>query len=111
MVERVRETLSPDLLKPEYEDAGHPMAGHCYVASEALYHLLGGKASGLTPARIRHEGSMHWFLRLPGGFVLDPTADQFDTPVPYDDARGSGFLTRAPSRRTQRLLRRLSPDT
>lgn len=30
--------------------------GNCYVTSEALYHLLGGKAAGWTPHSLKHEG-------------------------------------------------------
>lgn len=84
------------------------MAGHCYVASEALYHLLGGKAAGLVPQVIQHEGGTHWFLRGPGGQILDPTADQFKTPVPYAEARGAGFLTRNPSKRARVVIGRVS---
>lgn len=69
--------------------------GNCYVTSEALYHLLGGKASGWTPHTVRHEGDVHWFLVHESGLVLDPTATQFRSPVPYALARGRGFLTRA----------------
>lgn len=29
--------------------------GNCYVAAEALYHLLGGKAAGYVPHTVRHE--------------------------------------------------------
>jgi hypothetical protein len=82
-------------------------AGWCYVASEALYHAMGGKAAGLTPMRIRHEGASHWYLRWEVGgrtFYVDPTSTQFDTPVPYADGVGCGFLTKGPSKRTQALV-------
>jgi len=75
---RIRAFLPPDLLKPEYRDSPHPMAGHCYVASEALYHMTGRR---MKPCVIRHEGSTHWFLR-DGDRVVDLTADQFETAVP-----------------------------
>lgn len=79
----------------------------CYHACEALYHRLGGKAAGLTPMRIRHEGASHWYLRWEtedGTLYLDPTAGQFDTPVPYAEGRGCGFLTKAPSRGSLRFM-------
>lgn len=85
---------------------GH-VRGMCYPASEALYHLLGGREAGLTPMRIVHEGVPHWYLRwVTDGFVmyLDPTSTQFKTPVPYDEGRGCGFLTKEPSARAQALL-------
>lgn len=96
------------LLKPEYLSAERPFAGHCYVASEALYHTLGGKASGWTPCTIRHEGSPHWFLRGPNGEVIDLTSEQFATPVPYEQGRGSGFLTREPSKRARIVLEKMT---
>ncbi|MBS2040485.1 hypothetical protein JST97_36195 [bacterium] len=107
-VERVRSVLSDDLRKPEYQGNPNPVAGHCYVASEALYHRLGGKAAGWTPQSIRHEGGPHWYLKNQDGTILDATADQFETPVPYAQGKGCGFLTRQPSARTQHLLDRLA---
>ena len=109
---RVRAVLTDDLLKPHYRTRAHrrPATGHCYVACEALFHLLGGKEAGLTPAQIRHEGESHWFLRTPTG-VLDPTADQFDTPVPYPSGTGKGFLTKEPSRRAVEVIRRVQALT
>jgi hypothetical protein len=77
--------------------------GNCYVASEALYHLLGGKAAGWTPMTMRHEGDTHWFLRHESGTIVDPTAGQFQEPPDYARARGCGFLTREPSRRADEL--------
>src|SRR5689334_21414353 len=70
LVASIREALSPDLLKPNWQGSAHPMAGHCYVASEALYHLLGGKEAGLKPQVIQHEGGPHWFLRGSDGRLI-----------------------------------------
>jgi len=81
--------------------------GNCYVTSEALYHLLGGKEAGWTPMNLRHEGDSHWFLRHSSGLMLDPTSPQFATPPDYSKARGRGFLTRRPSKRAQQLMARL----
>ena len=83
------------------------MKGSCYPASEALYHRLGGKEAGLTPMHIIHEGVPHWYLRweVDGETLyIDPTSTQFDTPVPYADGRGRGFLTKEPSKRARRYL-------
>lgn len=103
----VRNCLSDELRKRAYQGHDNPVAGHCYVASEAIYHRLGGKGGGWTPQTLRHEGGPHWFLRHQDGSILDPTADQFHTPVPYDQGKGCGFLTRQPSRRAQVVLARL----
>lgn len=112
VVDQVRAVLTPGLLKPGYrrlvEQGAHPMTGHCYVASEALYALLGGKAAGYKPASLAHEGSIHWWLVSADGQVIDPTADQFTTPVPYENGRCRGFLTREPSARAREVLRRVA---
>lgn len=84
------------------------MRGNCYVASEALYHLLGGRRAGYKPMTVRHEGDVHWFLvHVPTGLVLDPTVSQFQSPPDYTKARGRGFLTRTPSRRAREMMGRL----
>lgn len=106
LVGKVQQALTADLLKPEHRNGAHPLAGHCYVASEALYHLLGGSASGWKPMNLQHEGTSHWFLKRPGE-ILDPTADQFKTPVPYGEARGRGFLTKNPSKRARVVMQRV----
>lgn len=80
------------------------MRGNCYVTSEALYHLLGGKTAGYTPMTIRHEGDVHWFLRHKSGLIVDLTAWQFSTPPNYKEARGRGFLTKKPSKRARDLM-------
>lgn len=106
LVEAVQEALSPELLRPGYGGA-HPFAGHCYVASEALYHLLGGRDAGWTPEQVHHQGVSHWYLRGPEGEVLDATAAQFDIAPNYDLGVPRGFLTRAPSKRATALLRKI----
>ncbi len=83
------------------------MRENCYVASEALYHLLGGKEAGWTPQVMRVGSETHWFLKHRGGLILDPTASQFAVPPDYSRARGSGFLTRDPSARARVLMRTL----
>jgi hypothetical protein len=101
---RIVAALTDDLRRAPWRGSSNPLAGHCYVASEAAWHALGGKASGWTPCTLRHEGGPHWFLRHADGRVLDLTAGQFTTPVPYAAARGCGFLTREPSKRARVVL-------
>jgi hypothetical protein len=50
---------------------------------------------------MRHEGEPHWWLVDADGDVLDLTAEQFSTPVPYERGVGIGFLTREPSKRAR----------
>lgn len=106
----IRAVLSDDLLKPEYRDrtGRKPTSGHCYAASEALYHRLGGKSAGLTPVQLHHEGDSHWYLRTADGSYLDVTADQFTTTPVHASGTGRGFQTRQPSWRAQEILRRLT---
>jgi hypothetical protein len=108
LARRVAAALSDDLRQPRYRGDPNPMRGHCYVATEALYHLIGGAKSGAKPMNVKHEGDQHWFLRLQDGRIVDVTASQFESPVPYALARGRGFLTREPSRRALEVIRRVS---
>jgi len=78
--------------------------GNCYVTSEAVYHLLGGKDAGWVPQFLSHEGKTHWYLRHHDGLILDLTCSQFMTPVPYERGKGIGFMTREPSRRGRELM-------
>lgn len=80
------------------------MRGNCYVTSEALFHLLGGRAAGWKPMSMHHEGDTHWFLKHDSGIVLDATASQFKTPPDYSKAVGRGFLTRQPSKRAAVMM-------
>ncbi len=85
--------------------------GNCYVASEALYHLLGGRAAGWTPHVMRIKSGTygtHWFLKHESGLILDPTAQQFgNKKISYELARGTGFLTRRPSARAAALMEKI----
>lgn len=101
LMQLIAQQLTEDLLKPEYRGSDNPMRGHCYVASEELFHVLGGKAAGYTPMFIHHEDSPHWFVRGPKGQILDITASQFATPVPYGQAKPKGFLTKDRSKRAE----------
>ena len=109
IVTLVQSVLTEDLLSPKWRKlkGRHPLSGQCYIASEACYWLLGGKASGYVPCVLRlDEQRTHWFLRN-GAEVLDPTAEQFPIPVPYHLGRGNGFLTKKPSRRARLVMARV----
>lgn len=49
----ILDALTPDLLAPQYRAGlkpGDPVeTGHCAVASEAFYHLAGGRQAGFIP--------------------------------------------------------------
>lgn len=119
---RVRASLSPDLLKPEWRRIARrkrcALSGHCYAASEALYHMMGGSEAGWIPQVLTHEswpeglskGQTHWFIRNRlTGAILDATSEQFLPLAPRHSAgKGSGFLTRHPSRRASILIDRVT---
>lgn len=110
----IRAVLSPDLLKPEFRKTwspDNPAKGHCYVASEALYHILGGKVSGWKPTHARDShGVTHWWLEK-NGRRLDPTGDQYvDEDPPYAAGRHGAFLTKEPSKRARVVLKRLGVE-
>mgnify|MGYP000095976313 FL=1 len=108
-VAAVRAQLGPQHLRPDFRrarPAGAPASwGCCYVAAEAVWHALGGPASGLRPTFVRREGAPHWYLvDLATGEAVDPTADQFSAPPDYARGVGEGFLTSAPSKRARAIL-------
>lgn len=78
--------------------------GNCYVTSEALFHLIGGKRAGWTPMRAKVGKETHWFLQHASGVIIDATRRQFPSGTKYADVRGCGFLTRRPSRRARALM-------
>lgn len=110
LILRIQNVLSPDLLSSKYRKLNHSnrLRGHCYAASEALYHMLGAKQSGFVP-QVLHVGTdTHWYLKNSSGFILDPTKDQFPFVPKYELGRGTGYLTRGPSKRAKEIIRRVS---
>lgn len=104
--ERIRAFLAAhdELRRKPWRGSSRPLAGHCYVAAEALYHATGGAKRWIV-CRLRHEGATHWFLRdRRNRLVMDPTAEQFDTAPRYEAATPTGFLTRKPSRRARIVM-------
>jgi len=109
----VQQNLTPDLLRGRWRKqtkSAHPLEGHCYVAAEALFHLLGFQWKPMC-AVYEDEGgkATHWWLvnRFTGE-IADPTREQYlpDSP-PYHLGKGCGFLTRTPSKRAQIVLKRI----
>jgi len=104
----VKASLSDDLRNQA--KAGRidcPVCGHCYVASEAAWHLLGGSDSGWVPASATWKGVTHWWLERDDGEILDVTAAQFPQGFPYDKGQRRGFLTGSePSQRSQVVIER-----
>lgn len=119
VITAIQDNLTPDLLKPEYreENEDNPMFGHCYVASEALYHkLLEIDKDRFKPAWGKDERNItHWWIvDTQTGERYDATADQYysvgKTP-PYEDGRMASFLTNDPSKRCKKLLKRIEENS
>lgn len=112
IIDSVRSVLTADLLTKRWREQTVPSSGHCYVAAEACYHLLGGKSAGWIPqvARCEDDGT-HWWLKHVDGTICDPTWDQFDEPFDYVVGRGSGFLTKGPSKRARIIMDRVKKLT
>lgn len=107
LVEVVRSVLTPELLPPEWQDHPHRMGGYCYVASEALYYMLGGHEAGLTAKRAPCPGGEHWWVEGQRGKLIDATADQFGEDFDYSAGVASRFLTAEPSPRAVTILLRV----
>lgn len=93
--------------EPDPEPEPEPQRGNCYVAAEALWHILGGRFGPWDVYRLKLEsGETHWFLRHnEAGIVVDPSRAQFpDKLPPYWDGVRAGFLTKQPSKRAQKLM-------
>jgi hypothetical protein len=102
---QIIKNLTPDLLKPKYRGSSNIFYGHCYVASEALYHLY-GKRYGYKPYVMRVNNDTHWFLKK-NDHIIDLTKKQFNFDLDYTTARRCSFLTVSPSKRCRILISRL----
>lgn len=106
---RVQTFLSGNdsLRKSEYKGATG-LTGHCYVASESIFHLTGGYGRWYV-CRLSHEGETHWFLEdKQTGEIVDPTVDQFNTDPDYAERTRTGFMTKEPSNRAEAVIKEVS---
>lgn len=114
-IELIHESLSKDLLKKQYQadyDNLHFTTGHCYIASEAIYHTFGGKEKWSAYAGRDDNNGTHWWLKNKDtGEIVDPTKEQYTSlglEPPYNKGRPCAFLTREPSQRAQKLIARVN---
>ena len=95
---------NPGLVKNRYRGL-HPLAGHCYHASEAYFHETGGYDKWEV-LRLQHEGTTHWCLRdRDSKKIFDLTVEQFSTPPDYETATATRFLTKGVSYATREILK------
>ena len=117
-VKKTLENLKIDDLQSSYkkmhetEDINF-LTGHCFVATEVLWELLKEQNEyDYVPNHIQHEGVSHWYLKSKlNGDIIDVTAGQFKTPVPYHHKKGkaSGMMRMPdiPTKRTIKVLDRI----
>jgi len=113
-IKLIQKSLSKDLLKKEYRELNdsNPFFGHCYVATEALYHLLDTEKDEFKPCCGRDDNDIvHWWLQnKTTDEILDVTSEQYHLVgkfPPYEKGKGTGFLTKSPSKRTTILIDRV----
>ncbi|MEV4684387.1 alpha/beta hydrolase [Streptomyces kurssanovii] len=71
------DTCSPDDLERAGWSADNPAWGHCDITALVVHDLLGGE---LVVGEVHLAGEpqgFHWWNRLPGGFEVDLTREQF----------------------------------
>ena len=112
IIKKVQKFLTPDLLRGRWKLQSHPLEGHCYVAAEALWYLLGKDNWKPMCASYQDElgKATHWWLvHKKTNKIADPTREQYlpDVP-PYHLGKGSGFLTNTPSKRAQIVMDRVT---
>ena len=115
LIQAVQIVLTPELLAPRWRrllaPGAHFTAGHCYVAAEALWHLLGCRGWQPMVASYTNNGvaCTHWWLQS-ASERADPTEEQFwPAPPPYHLGRRAGFLTKKPSKHAKEVMRRARP--
>ncbi len=127
LVDAVRGALTDNDRNKPYKGHTNPMTGHCYVASQAVHYGLGKEMSDWKPHHVRHgaavdkdsNGKMrpgtHIFLKNPKtNEIIDPTADQFEAPVPYDQGTPFGWMHHPdrskPDNRTRPVFERMQAN-
>ena len=117
MIDLVQKSLTDDLLRGRWknkDDNSHHTDGHCYVAAEALWHLLGiDKYQSYVASYIDKGGkATHWWLRNKiTGEYADPTKEQYlhiNEVPPYHIGKRAAFLTKLPSKRAKIVIDRVN---
>ena len=117
----VQKALSPELLKGRWRTEQGTLDGHCYVASEALWHLLDKTLWQPHYAVYEDAGgrATHWWLVHKDTLeIADPTKEQYDGynfldknleagVPPYKIGKIGNFLTKEPSKRAKIVIDRV----
>lgn len=113
-IRKIQKALSSRLLSSKWlkmvSPNDHKTTGHCYIATEALWHLQGKDRFKWQPMVASYIDNnikcTHWWLtNKKTGKILDPTKEQYyPNKPPYHLGRNAGFLTTKPSKRTVKIL-------
>ena len=88
----IASNLKPEMVSKKYreENSTNPMFGHCYHASQALFHLMDTNVLEQRTAIDYHDEAHWWLVDNTTDKVYDITADQYyhvgHTP-PYVDGK------------------------
>lgn len=88
----IASNLKPEMVSKKYreENSTNPMFGHCYHASQALFHLMDTNVLEQRTAIDYHDEAHWWLVDTSTDKVYDITADQYyhvgQTP-PYVDGK------------------------
>ena len=88
----IASNLKPEMVSKKYreENATNPMFGHCFHASQALFHLMDTNVLEQRTAIDYHDEAHWWLVDNTTDKVYDITADQYyhvgQTP-PYVDGK------------------------
>ena len=116
-IKKVLDNLQLEDLKKKYrkeheEEKCNELYGHCFVATEVLWELFKKEnIDEFYPHYVFHEDCGHWFLKhRQNGDIIDVTAGQFKTPVPYHKKGRRSSMMRSnevPTKRTIEFLKRI----
>lgn len=110
-IRKVQQCLTSELLVGRWKTQTHPLEGHCYIAAESLWYLLGPKKWKAVCASYTDKNgkATHWWLvNRTTGVIADPTREQYaPNNPPYHLGKGTGFLTNKPSKRAMIVLKRV----
>jgi len=107
----IASNLKPEMVSKKYreENATNPMFGHCYHASQALFHLMDTNVLEQRTAIDYHDEAHWWLVDTITDKVYDITADQYyhvgQTP-PYVDGKKKPWYgwKQRPHQRTLNLM-------
>jgi hypothetical protein len=112
IIDIIHKNLSPDLLQGKWKTQTNPLEGHCYIASESLWHLLDKENYQPYCATYYDETGRctHWWLvHKYFNIIADPTSGQYlPEKPPYNIGRKANFLTKHPSKRAKILIDRVN---